>query len=312
MAPIDPIAALWRSEAPLDNQFVSSGQAVGSASLMNFSIVGWLSALSLIEPLVALAWQVAFARAAGFSLPWSRHALLFLSLWLVYSADHWLDARRTPPHTFQTCRHRFAATYQKSLLATWCVALVGSLALASCVLRPREWTAGLVLIASTLAYLVLVHRFRRGLGFRAFAKAVWVAGLFAAGSSLFIWANQPLAPQLWVAVGLFFLLAWLNLTVIAERERSIDCTHGTTSIAHCIRHIDRLSRALAATVVSSATFAWFTWPDHGALFGSLATCAFALVLHRRWSQQLQHERAHVISDVILLLPAGPCLLGWIG
>ncbi len=311
MALIDPIATL-RGEAHLGRPTETPRQALASASLGGFSAVGWVSALSLIEPLVALSWQTALTRAARLTLPWSRHALLFLSLLLVFSADHWLDARNAPPHAFQTCRHRFAAARRRALLWTWCGALVGSLVLATCVLRPEEWTAGLCLVASTLAYLLLVHRFKSGLGLRALAKELWVAGLFAAGSSLFIWAIRPLPPPLYAAVGLFFLLAWLNLTVIAEREQAVDRSHGTTSIAHCIPRIDRLNRALAATLVAGSTLAWFVWPRHGALFGCLAVCAVVLALHRQWSRQMPHERAHVLSDVILLLPAGPGIMGWLG
>lgn len=305
MALIDPLNEAWRETSPRAHPHERD-----DLSLDNFGVVGWVSALSLVEPLVALTWQEAFAHSLHLTLPLSRHVLLFLALWLVYSADHWLDARNASPQAFRTCRHRFAAAHRRSVLSVWCAALVASLGLAGLVLSPQEWAAGLSLVACTLVYLVLVHRFKRGAG-RTLAKELWVAGLFAAGSSLFIWANHSLTTGVYAALGLSFLVAWLNLTVIAEREQTVDRLQGTTTIAHCIPRIDRLNRGLAATVILGSACAFISWPRHRALFGSFGACAAALALHRTWLRRMPHERAHVVSDLILLLPIAPFLLGWL-
>ena len=52
----------------------------------------WPNLLSLDAPLVAVVWQVMFARCFQVPVDTVAAALLLLTVWLVYSADRTLDA----------------------------------------------------------------------------------------------------------------------------------------------------------------------------------------------------------------------------
>ncbi len=80
----------------------------------------WCCRLSVIEPLVAVAWHASFSHALGRRLPTAKGVLLFNSLWLVYAADRLLDVQNLPKHAQpQTDRHRFAFQFTKGLTCVW-------------------------------------------------------------------------------------------------------------------------------------------------------------------------------------------------
>ncbi len=64
----------------------------------------WPNLISLDAPVVAVLWQMFFARCFGVRIDFTLAALLMLSVWLIYVADRVLDAHRRPSGI---ARHQF-------------------------------------------------------------------------------------------------------------------------------------------------------------------------------------------------------------
>ncbi len=75
----------------------------------------WPNVLSLDAPLVALAWQEAFAQVMAVELGAAQRVLLAVCTWLAYSGDRLLDARRLPDGPVDSARHAFARKHARPL-----------------------------------------------------------------------------------------------------------------------------------------------------------------------------------------------------
>src|ERR1700704_1719121 len=64
----------------------------------------WPNLLSLDAPVVAVLWQILFARCFQVPVDALAALLLLLTVWLIYAADRILDARRDECHS---PRHEF-------------------------------------------------------------------------------------------------------------------------------------------------------------------------------------------------------------
>jgi len=220
----------------------------------------WLNATAVLEASVAWAWQAAFARAIDFEVPLSRQALLFSSVWLVYTADRWLDVRPRALGYHPTYRHGFVSNYRMPLLVLWFMTLTASFALACLVLNRDEWLRCSGLLAAALIYTAVVQ------GARSWqqrfcacgAKQVAVAALFASGVALFTQPAGYLPASLrGPSIG-FFCLALLNLGLIASWECERDPAAASDALIWAGRHVPRCLRALLIGAVAvSATLWWF-------------------------------------------------------
>src|SRR5690606_460869 len=79
----------------------------------------WLTALCLLEPTIGIAWQSAFAQAAGTECLPRHGVLLFAGLWLGYAGDRWLDARALGHRAHVTLRHSWPASHPAAVRNTW-------------------------------------------------------------------------------------------------------------------------------------------------------------------------------------------------
>ena len=196
-----------------------------------------LNNLCLLEPLVAIAWQAIFAKAAAVALEGHHYALLFAGLWLGYAADRWLDVRSATP---EAPRHVFAHRHCRSFLRAWLVLFASALALAFWKLSLREWGASLALAGSGIAYLSLVHApignphvavWRA----RLLRKELWVSVIYGAGVGVLVWCNTVPSLALLVAQALFAALVLLNLLGIARLEANTDTLQSQWSLARTRR-----------------------------------------------------------------------------
>jgi hypothetical protein len=267
-----------------------------------------LNATSLLEASIGVAWQAAFAHAVNAHVPLSRQALVFAGLWLVYTADRWLDARKPGEYLPTSYRHRFAVRHQRALLALWGVVLLSSLALAARYLHPEEWRSCLLLLAAALGYTALVQSSQPTARWfvRSGAKQVAVAALFASGVTLFVApAGQHrilLAPTL-----AFFGVALFNLLVITGREHQHERAW-TRATSHCgpCRSLGRIVAVALGAALAALAFAGLerfpnaVWPG---LWGTLAASWLALLgLRQVAGKWLTTDACHVLADLALLVP----------
>lgn len=189
-----------------------------------------------------LSLDVALGSVAGASLaayicgtlgrmPWSWWLLLPLIVWLIYTADHLLDARRIGPDAAAP-RHQFHYRHFRVLAS---LLLLGSIVAGVVILlylpRPLLYV-GLGLGAAALLHLC----FAQWTAFRRYPAEAIIALLYTAG----VWFGPLLTPPgvprgigpeaLRSSLVLFFLSAFTNLVVFSLFERETDARESPNTI----------------------------------------------------------------------------------
>lgn len=253
----------------------------------------WLNIVSVDAMLIAVVWQQWLHPTQ-----WAPMLVLGLSVWLVYTADRWLDVRSLPVEKLLTERHRFARRWHKELVPVWLLVLAADIALAITGLSHAQLLAGGALLLASLLYCVTVHRHRR------VPKEILVALIFAAGAGIFQIDTAP--PQLIFTSCLgLFLLAFANCSLIAFREIQIDRQMQRTSLArqHPGSH-QWATHALILALMLGLGLSLFI-STH---YLPLSLCAGGLLALEQNAQRLHPEVFRVLADALLLLPALSLLL----
>ena len=141
----------------------------------------WPNLLSLDAPVVAVLWQILFARCFQVPVDAVAALLLLATVWLIYAADRTLDAWRGD---FHSPRHEFYQHHWRGLLPVWMTILGLTAWLAAERLPPGLFLNGLILLAGVGVYFALVH----SSVLRSHKEAA-VGVLFALGASLVAWGK---------------------------------------------------------------------------------------------------------------------------
>ena len=237
----------------------------------------WPNLLSLDAPIVALLWQILFARCFHARVELLPSVLLVLAVWLIYAADRTLDAWTG------SCvrpRHEFYRKHWRALLPLWIFALAAGSALAWTRLTPELLFCGIVLATVVVAYFVLLH-----LGVLQKTKEAAVAVLFALGATLSAWPNVRTAVDV-EAILLFSCLCWINCVAIEHWESAGE---------------QRWPVAAAAGVVALAAVL-LLFSGRPVLGGAVAVSALAFVLLDCARRHFSRDALRVLADVALLSP----------
>lgn len=148
--------------------------------------------------------------------------LLPASVWVVYTADHLMDARKVGV-TAKNARHDFHARYFRVLATT--AAAMALLCLVTAVLYLKEEVvAGGLLIAG----LSVMHVMLAYWGKVKFGKEVSVAVIYVCGVWLSPWINRTVVPTYFefLSFGFFLFAVVLNLFMNSVIEYRIDRADG--------------------------------------------------------------------------------------
>jgi hypothetical protein len=272
----------------------------------------WPTVLSLDAPAVALLWQWLLARVAHTPLAWPQVFILGAATWLAYAADRWIEGWRLSPAQVLTQRHWFYQHRRWPAFVAWLGVLTVALAVAFTRLNSRELSAGLLVLAPVLVYLLSHQLLHRGHPWRA-PKELCVALLFAAGVACFPLARDPgVLRPLAAPLVLFGALCLANCALISLWESEVDHAHGQTSLAlqyprgrQLVHALPWLLAALAAgSAVLETRIARTT-----ALCAATSGVLLGMVdfAHARSGRQL----ARVLADVALMTPLVPLLAWWL-
>jgi hypothetical protein len=265
MAPTDASSRPW----------VSPRARLGSRAWL------WPNLLSLDAPLVAVLWQMLFARCFHAGVNALASVLLVLAVWLIYAADRvldgWKDLDRLP-------RHQFYRRHWRAIAPIWgaAFALAGWLAWTrlSQVLLER----GLAVLAAVGLYFIAVHFAPRAFK-KAWPKEAAVAILFAVGASLAAW-NQVRSLSDAATIVLFSCLCWINCIAIQRWE------HGQPG-----------GWAVSIAALAVAAIALFlVQPHRPILSGAECASALAFVLLDRERPRFSADALRVLADAALLTP----------
>jgi hypothetical protein len=265
----------------------------------------WPNLLSLDAPLVAVVWQVLFARSFGAALDGAQVAVLAMYVWLVYVADRTLDGLRGDALSQGAARHRFHREHWAKLtpafVAVAAIAAYLSLAvLGPALLRGYGWLA-----ATGTIYFAGVHLMPARVR-RRWPKELAVAILFAAGVCMPVLAAGKFAWQIFAPVFAIFTAAlWLNAL-------GIECWERARTGAERRRLAPAPTRALAihleaaawVTSAAAATLALAHPERAGAplVYASIAASAALLGVLEWRRDRLAIDAMRVLADAAFLTP----------
>jgi len=234
----------------------------------------WPNLLGLDAPLIALIWQDYLARHYGGSLHLAGRAVLGLTVWAIYLADHLLDVRHETPGE-ERARHAFCRRHLREVRALFLL-IVGADFLVACSwVRPVVFEYGVFVACGVVIYFAAFPL--RRFGSVALKKPI-AALLFTAGIFLIAWIDSA---HPWATLGptalAFFTLCLANLLMVESWERGRELKFGWIAMALlclCCPH-------------------WF-WP---AAVGAAALAALSLS-----AGKLSTEARCALADAILLSP----------
>lgn len=239
----------------------------------------WPNVLSLDAPLVAVLWQLLFARCFRVSPGIAAATLLVAAVWLIYSADRMLDAWRGAG---KRPRHQFYRRHWRAVLPVWGAVFAAAALLSWFALPPWLFNRGLWLLAAVTLYFATVHVAPKWV--RKGGKEALVAILFALGASAAAWSDIRNAPDL-LAVILFSCLCWINCAAIEQWE-------GGPS---------RFRIGIAAACVGLAAVL-FLHQRRPVLCGAELVSALAFVLLDSRAFRMPPDLLRVLADAALLSP----------
>ena len=264
----------------------------------------WPNMVGGDAPLVAIAWLGAFAAAFSAPVKMPHYLVLFFCVWCLYTADRLLDAAKLragdPSPGLQTHRHHFMRRHSRLFAALWFfLAFIGGLLAITQLERP-VFGAGLIVFVGAGAYFLT---FVAPLGNKKPLPGKELAGgiLFAAGSTVPVFADYsgklPMVP----AFAIYAALCGLNLLMIASREGDLP-THRKFSA-----FLVALGVALGLTAAGFAILGTnaVTAPALRPLYFVEALAAAALAILQAARPATTRDAFRVLADVALLTPLIP-------
>jgi 4-hydroxybenzoate polyprenyltransferase len=217
---------------------------------------------------------------------------LGLSVWIIYTADHLLDAMKIKLPA-ATARHRFHQQNFKTLLFTLILAMIinGIIIL---FIRHRVLVAGLY-IAAIVGIYFLINRYLK------FMKEIFIAIVYTLGVLLpsISVTQQPVQEWPWLIILSFFITALINLILFSWFDHERDLRDGNISFVTVLG--ERTSRTvitllflvvmvLVAISVSVAGLVIL-------LMNALLLITF--IFYRYFSM---HDRFRILGDFVFTLP----------
>lgn len=184
----------------------------------------YVNILSLDVSIGAMVGCLFFARIFGISVLPQGVVSLGLIVWIIYTVDHLLDAKKSqgPPSTE---RHRFHKEHARLLLIL--VIVVGVLvAFEAFFVRKAVLLAGIGIAALVAGYLLVQSQLKYG-------KELVGATLYASGVLAAPWSllGRPLSSGEWGLVALFTSTAFINLLLFSLFDKEADQKDNHTSFA---------------------------------------------------------------------------------
>ncbi|QNL20616.1 hypothetical protein HZR84_01150 [Hyphobacterium sp. CCMP332] len=262
----------------------------------------YINALSIDIAIGAVACSKLLYIILDLNSIWHYDLVLGLSVWLIYTLDHLVDAKLIKKEAV-SFRHRF---HQKHFTFISLIALLAILINAAFTLFyfPMEIIiAGLSLMIFVVVHQILNH-FSKDYFF-LFGKEMRVALGYSLGIALspFISAKY-ISPDAYLALVILFLLALINLLFFSTIEREADMEDRFTSISlYWSPYKISQSIKIAALFCLFLCLYFISLSEHTLIGLLLLTMLFILFLSFRKSQLLiSTDLYRSLGDGIFLIP----------
>jgi len=262
----------------------------------------WLNLLSLDAPLVAICWQMFFARLFLRPVDWVHPLLLGAAAWLAYSGDRNLDGFRASEEEELAPRHAFAIRHRKPLIAVWFLVLAAALGIGIGWLERSLFWRGLVFIAAVAVYFLLVFFFpfvMRRIVPREFAVSL----LFVAGVACFLFhPSDAKSVEIWTALFWFGAICFINCVLISFWEREIDLQNEEVTAATSAPNLGRKANLLMGATLGVAALSWLASPFPTVRMSLIAIGISLVLLLLLNASRIDRELKPVLADLALLSP----------
>ena len=254
------------------------------------SSITWITSLSLDAPLVVIVWQHAVSVHCSVTLNMHHRVLVFLTVWLGYTADRWFDTWRHKANV--THRHAFHALRRWTLLSIWLVILGLSITVSFAKLYSSELRNGLTLafVSIVVTGIIQLDRFGK---WKAVIKSALTA--FLVTSSVLVFSLPISEIRALEAFSIMLPLFFLNCVFIHSWDSAIDAMQSPSSentfnrptiLIACV-----LTFGLSFYWLGTSSLAWY------AIASALNLAAIHLCL-----QSLHLETKRTLADLALLTP----------
>ena len=256
----------------------------------------------------AMAMAFLFSKVCSVVLPFGVYSVLGISVWLIYTFDHLLDAKKIIGLA-KTRRHRFHQLHYDVLVNCWLVLFVLGLLLSISWIPLVTWYLGLGIVFFSIVHFVLVYFFGSS-NSKLLFKEVGVAWGYSTGIVIGSFSQlDKLGFDDILSFGLLFLVVLFNLVMFSyfdfykdkkNMQASIAVNYGvkkTRYILYCLFVVISVVSFLGVVLVDSSN--WYYYFSVYFLF-SVGLFYFLMVVLLEHGDNSDFFRK--IGDAVFLLP----------
>ena len=256
----------------------------------------FVNLLSIDVAVGAAVGAAFFARILGVRLYTQAYVVLILTVWIIYTSDHLLDARRLHQPA-STDRHLLHQRYFR-ILATLVATAVLIVVVLVLFIRTQLMIPGLIMACLCGVYLILNRWLKYG-------KELMATILYSGGVMLPALAlNSQLTPEQWMLAIQFVLIVLINMLLFARMDYRTDLLdrHQSFVTAAGIQTTSRVIGGLFAGFGVLAVLAFSgDYVSERLVLVSMALMLLAIFLFPRFF--ILEERYRLVGDAVFLLPA---------
>lgn len=266
----------------------------------------YLQAFSVDVMLGALVMTWFAASISNIELPVAIYVTLGLSVWLVYTIDHLIDAKTITGEAV-TLRHRLHQRYFQGIGVLWIITFIIALVYSLMILPIKTIYFGIFTAGVVIVHLVLVRLMGTKTS-KFIQKETGVALAYTFGIMMGPVSVMSDVTYEILSMGIqVFLLALINLYLFSFFDHEVDEQHNQTSVTRNLG--SRITRQLILTliavlaIVQGVSLLWLPQTFHaaqGILALMLAGLSALLFVPSYFGQS---ERFRVLGDMVFLFPS---------
>jgi hypothetical protein len=255
---------------------------------------------SLDAPAVAVSWLLLLGDCFHLTVARGNIAALFLTVWLIYLVDRFVDSFSLQPDGPCSARQTFCARNRGFWLLS--ISFVGFVdaAIVCFTLDRIIVVRGIFLGSIVFAYLI-INWLCDKIWTAVPVKEAIIGFLFSTGTLLGLGSWLVVMPAaILLAGGLFALLCFANCVTIASWERNLDRIQSKHSIATRFGPVLQLGKFLAATLVAGSIF--LVWINVAAWPMAACIVASSMALLALNKIRICRDKRSALADLVLLTP----------
>ncbi len=277
------------------------------------TLYDYIQVLSLDVVIGSVLISYTFTNISGGAVDFHYYYFLGISVWLVYTIDHLIDAYKIKGKAI-TFRHRFHQNYFKLLSGIWLIVFLVGLIFSLLILPEQVIQAGLFVAALAVAHLILVVFLWTKIS-KFIQKEVGVGIGYTLGVLLlpYLYGND-LSLYFYLASLELFLLVMLNIYLFSFFDQEKDKLQGQSSIIHNVGNSNVLLLlnflfSVTTILIVITTFIYSEYMQFQFLFILMILALYSLYYCNSYFKQ--NDRYRILGDGIFLFPLLLLIYEWI-